>query len=176
MEVISNETFTKELDASLKRQKINIKERKSIIADYFLYDEYLRDGILDKHDLLARKFEAEQKELKHIPSEFKEQCDFVEWFKKEYKGVVIMSIRNGGSRTPRERVDQLAEGLHAGAADLFIPEFKLWIEFKRKKHGIQGDKQKEFEDYVINIGYDYFLALGFEDGKDKLLKFLEGVK
>lgn len=176
MEVISNETFTKELDASLKRQKINIKERKSIIADYFLYDEYLRDGILDKHDLLARKFEAEQKELKHIPSEFKEQCDFVEWFKKEYKGAVIMSIRNGGSRTPRERVDQIAEGLHPGAADLFIPEWFLWIEFKKKKGGIQSDKQKDFEKHITNVGYTYFLALGCEDGKNKLLEFLENKK
>ena len=174
--MISNETFTKELDASLKRQKINIKERRETIADYLLYEPFRRDAILDGADICARAYEKRQKELKHIPSEFKEQCDFVEWFKKEYKGVVIMSIRNGGSRSPRERVDQLMEGLHPGAADLFVPEFRLWIEFKRKKGGIQSDKQKEFEDYVINIGYDYFLAMGFEDGKAKLLEFLEDVK
>ena len=174
--MISNETFTKELDVSLKRQKIKIKERRKIIEYNLKVDECMRDDILDDQDNRARRFEAEQKELKHIPSEFKEQCDFVEWFKKEYKGVVIMSIRNGGSRTPRERTEQLMEGLHAGAADLFIPEFRLWVEFKRKKGGVQSDKQKEFEDYVINIGYDYFLALGFEDGKNKLLKFLDVVK
>ena len=174
--MISNETFTKELDASLKRQKINIKERREIIVYNLQVDECMRDELLEKYDLKARKFEAEQKELKHIPSEFKEQCDFVEWFKKEYKGVVIMSIRNGGSRTPRERTEQLMEGLHPGAADLFIPEWFLWIEFKKKKGGIQSDKQKEFEKYITNVGYTYFLALGCEDGKNKLLEFLENKK
>lgn len=172
--MISDGTFALELNDSLKRQKIKIKERKSIIADCLADYDIDRDETLDHYENMARAFEAGKKQEKHIPSEFKEQCDFVEWFKKEYKGVVIMSIRNGGSRTPRERVDQLLEGLHVGAADIFVPKFRLWIEFKRIKGGIQSDKQKEFERYVIEeCGDDYILALGCEDGKSKVLKFLE---
>ncbi len=171
--MISDETFSKELDNSLKRQKIKIKKRRKIIDKYLLFDNYCRDGVLESQDMLAREFEVKQKELKHIPSEFKEQCDYVEWFKKEYKGVVIMSIRNGGFRTPKERLDQILEGMHPGAADLFILEWNLWVEFKRRKGGIQSEKQKEFEEYVTKVGHSYFLAFGFKDGKEKTENFIK---
>ena len=65
-----------------------------------------------------------------------------------YPGIVIMSIRNGGSRSPAERVEQIMEGLHPGATDIYIPEWHCWIEFKKIKGGVLSEKQEIFRDYV----------------------------
>jgi len=110
------------------------------------------------------------------PTEFKEQCDFVAWFRDAYPGVVIMSIRNGGSRSPKESRDQMLEGLYPGAADLFIPAWLCWIEFKRVKGSVLSDHQKAFKAYVESIGQTYLLAYGFEDGKHVLNTFIESTE
>lgn len=68
--------------------------------------------------------------LKNVPPERREQVLFVQWFKRNHDGVLIMSIPNGGSRHPREMVWLKAEGLLPGAPDLFIPAWGLWLEFK----------------------------------------------
>jgi hypothetical protein len=87
-----------------------------------------------------------------------------------------MWIRNGGSRTPRERADQIREGLHPGAADLYIPAWHLWIEFKKVKGGVVSKEQEAFAEYVRNTCGDYyFLAEGFEQGKLKILAFVENI-
>jgi hypothetical protein len=97
----------------------------------------------------------------------------VHWFKKTYPGVVIMSIRNGGYRTPRERADQIREGLHPGVADLYIPAKKIWIEFKKTKGGILSEEQKIFRAYVCDVCCDnWMLAEGFEDGKVKIMELI----
>jgi hypothetical protein len=121
--MISDEVFKGSLEVALKGQGIKVKERKEIIKQYFVCDNNLRNGILDREENKAREHQAAKKASKKVRSEFEEQCEFVHWFKKTYPGVVIMSIRNGGSRTPRERADQIREGLHPGAADLYILAF-----------------------------------------------------
>jgi hypothetical protein len=174
--MISDQTFKYDLDVALKGQGYRIKERKEIIKQYFICDKNLRNGILDIEEEKAREHQKTKKASKKIRSEFEEQCEFVHWFKKTYPGVVIMSIRNGGSRTPRERADQIREGLHPGAADLFIPAWRLWIEFKKVKGGIVSKEQEKFADYVRNTCNDYyFLAEGCEQGKLKILAFVENI-
>ena len=107
------------------------------------------------------------------PTEFKEQCDFVAWFRNEYPGIVLMSIRNGGSRSPKESRDQMLEGLYPGAADLFIPAWLCWIEVKRVRGSVWSEQQQAFKAYVESIGQTYLLAYGFEDGRSKLISFLD---
>jgi len=161
--MISEEVFRQNLDAALKQQGILKKERNEKIAVYLQLDDDMWDSILDTEEDKARHIVAGKKKEKHVPSEFYEQSTFVSWFKNKYPGVVIMSIRNGGKRTVSERIEQMMEGLHPGAADLYIPKWHTWIEFKRVKGGILSDKQKEFRDYVINeCGDKWFLAEGHE--------------
>jgi hypothetical protein len=169
---ISDQVFKDALEVALKGQGLKIEERKEIIKQYFVCDNNLRNGILDREEKKAREHQATKKSSKKVRSEFEEQCEFVHWFKKTYPGVVIMSIRNGGYRTPRERADQIREGLHPGAADLYVPAWHLWIEFKRVKGGVLSEEQSNFAKYVVEQCNDYWmLANGFEDGKRKLIGF-----
>ncbi|MFA5166774.1 MAG: hypothetical protein WC449_05815 [Candidatus Paceibacterota bacterium] len=169
--MISDKTLKQELDSILKRRKIKKAER-DIHIDAALTTSYIsRDEILDIQEGITREYEQEQSALKHIPSEFKEQCDFVMWFKSAYPGVMIMSIRNHGSRTPRERQEQIMEGLQPGAADLFIPAWAMWIEMKRVKGGVQSYEQKAFERYVTEQDYEYFVCNGFSEAKNICLDY-----
>ena len=170
--MISDEVFRDALDVAYKAQGINKKDREIHINEMMAYPRGNRDFYIEEVELAARQHQTEKKASKRSPSEFEEQCAFVHWFKKTYPGTVIMSIRNGGSRTPRERVDQMREGLHPGAADLYVPEWHLWIEFKRVKGGVLSDEQKEFNIYVTYTCRDtWMLAEGCEDGKKKVLTF-----
>lgn len=168
MQQISDDTFTEEMHRHLKAQKMCKRERERRIKTYLTQTMIDRDMILDVEQMQAAI--AQKKDP--VPTEFKEQCDFVEWFKKTYPGVVIMSIRNGGYRTPKERTDQIREGLRPGSADLFIPAWLCWVEMKRVKGGVQSDVQKEFERYVQSIGHTYLLCNGFEVAKEKILRFV----
>jgi hypothetical protein len=68
----------------------------------------------------------------------------------------------------------MREGLHPGAADLYVPEWHLWIEFKKVKGGVVSREQLDFAAYVMNKCHDsWFIAEGFELGKAKLLEFVE---
>ena len=165
--MISDAVFTEEMHRHLKAQNIPKKDRDRRIKEY-LKDNIDRDMFLDNEQCNA----ALAKKKTPIPSEFNEQCQFVAWFKKTYPGVVIMSIRNGGYRTPKERTEHLLEGLHPGAADLFIPAWLCWIEMKRVKGGVQSDNQKEFEAYIESIGQTYLLCEGFEIAKKKIVNFV----
>jgi hypothetical protein len=172
--MISDEVFRDALDVALKGQGILKKEREDLIKSMLLIDTKRRNTLLDYEEDLARQHQAAKKASKRAPSEFEEQCNFVHWFKKTYPGVVIMSIRNGGSRTPRERVDQMREGLHPGAADLYVPEWHLWIEFKKVKGGVLSEEQQNFAKYVVEECHDYWmLAEGCENAKRKLTGFNE---
>ena len=174
--MINEEVFRSELDQSLKKQGFKKKERTGLINDYILNHTCDRwDYILEREAKVAREVTEQKKLDNHIPSEFKEQCDFVAWFKASYPDMVIMSNRNHGTRSQAEKVEQIMEGLHAGVADLLIPELHLWIEFKRQKGGVLSDAQKTFRDYVTNdrVKDSWMLAEGFRDGQSKLIKFLE---
>ena len=58
--------------------------------------------------------------------------------------------------------------------DLYIPEWKLWIEFKKVKGGILSKDQKLWRNYLISIGDNWILANGFEDGVNKVRTFKKG--
>lgn len=172
--MIEDNVFRDALDVALKGQGVKVKERREKIASYMFASKESRNHILDVEESFTRKHQAAKKASKRSPSEFEEQCNFVHWFRKTYPGVVIMSIRNGGSRTPRERVDQMREGLHPGAADLYVPEWHLWVEFKKAKGGVLSDEQEKFAIYVtLECGDFWMLAEGFEMGKRKILEFSE---
>jgi hypothetical protein len=108
-----------------------------------------------------------------IPSEHWEQVQYVSWFRKTYKGVLIFATPNGGSRNVREAVNLKAEGTTAGIPDLQAPEFDLFVEMKRQKGGRLSQAQKQIIEHLRSIGKTVIVGYGFEDAKNKTIEFMD---
>jgi len=54
--------------------------------------------------------------------------------------------------------------------DLFIPEWKLWIEMK-KEGGSVSKPQKEWIDYLCNVGYRVLVCYGRDDAIEQVVRF-----
>ena len=93
-------------------------------------------------------------------SEHLEQREFVSWFRKTHPGVRIFAIPNGGWRGLAAGARLKAEGVSAGVPDLFIPEWRVWVEMKRAKGGVLSEKQKGWRDYLIGCGYTVIVTHG----------------
>jgi hypothetical protein len=172
--MIDDNIFKNALEIAYKAQGIpKAKRNLMIFLDMQTHIEH-RDRYLDEMEQKARSYQAAKKASKKVRSEFDEQADLVHWFRKTYPDVWIYANRNGGSRSPREKVDQIREGVLAGVADLFAPGFKLYIEMKKTKGGVTSDAQIAFKDHVEQFGYSWILAKGFEDAKAKILVFVSG--
>lgn len=104
-----------------------------------------------------------------IPTEHFEQRNLVQWFRRTYPGVRIFAIANGGYRTPTTAAKLKAEGVSKGIPDLFVPEWKLWIEMKRIKGGTVSPEQKDWISYLESIGYKCIIGKGCEDAKEKII-------
>jgi len=168
---ISDDVFRTQLDASLKRQGIKKAERSAYIASALIVIGLDRDRVLETNEKMAMDYEQQKKEAAHIPLEKEEQKAFVAWYKQMFPGSIIMMIRNDGYRTMSERTEQLLMGLHPGAADLFIPELRLWIEMKRVKGGKLSEEQVEFRNDIRPVGYRYAMAEGCEAAKEIVLNY-----
>ena len=103
-----------------------------------------------------------------IPSESYEQILFVQWFKRTYPLVRIMSIPNGGHRHIAVAARMKAEGQAKGAPDIFIPEWSIWIEFKKIKGGTVSPEQRDWIAYLDDCGYQCIVGRGFEDAKRQI--------
>jgi hypothetical protein len=103
------------------------------------------------------------------------QAKIVVWFKNNYqmhgKGL-IFSVPNGGSRNIIEAKKLKNTGLMAGVADLIVllPNKTLFIEVKIEK-GVQSDLQKQFEQKVKVLGFDYFIVRCLVDFQNIILIF-----
>lgn len=110
-----------------------------------------------------------------MKSEHLEQVDFVAWFRRNYPDVRIFAIPNGGYRGKAQAGKLKAEGVSPGVPDLYIPEWRLWIEMKREKGGTLSPAQKEWREYLESIGDCWIRGNGFEDAREKVLTRLSGV-
>lgn len=174
MSSITDEVFKQNLDKAFREQGFLKKEREELIHNYLIDSFIDRDDILDIEERKARDVVAKKKQDKAIPLEKTEQINLVAQFRQKYPGVVIFCIRNDGYRTFAERPEQLLMGVHSGASDLFIPEFKTFLEMKRLKgkDSPQSDEQKAFQRYVTSIGYYYVLGYGCDDALAKIEEIL----
>ena len=95
------------------------------------------------------------------------QQKIIIWFKNEYqmhgKGL-IFSVPNGGTRNMLEAKKLKQTGAMAGVSDLIVllPSKCLFVELKIEK-GIQSDKQKEFQEIVTNLGFEYKLIRSLQE-------------
>ena len=101
-----------------------------------------------------------------IPSEHLEQCRFISRFRKKFPGVRIIAIPNGGWRDIKTAARLKAEGVTKGVPDLFIPEWRFWIEMKRQKGGALSDDQKDWIDYLQKKGYKAVCCKGAGEAMD----------
>jgi hypothetical protein len=100
-----------------------------------------------------------------VPSEHVEQREVVKWFRQTWPGVVIFAIPNGGLRNPAAALRLKVEGVLPGVPDLFVPEWRLWIEMKKAKGGITSKEQREMLLYLRRVGYDAIVCAGADEAK-----------
>ena len=100
-----------------------------------------------------------------IPTEHEEQRELVKWFRQSFDGIRIFAIPNGGARTITTAAKLKVEGVSAGVPDLYVPEWKLWIEMKRTKGGVVDKAQKDWHDYLTAIGDRVIVCRGADEAK-----------
>ena len=108
-----------------------------------------------------------------VSSEHSEQVGFINWFRYKYPNTLIFAIPNGGFRSIHTAKLLKEEGVVPGIPDLFIPEWKIFIEMKRTKGGVVSKEQKAMIAYLQEIGYTAFVASGSTEASKKILDFLK---
>lgn len=108
--------------------------------------------------------------IEKIPSEHQEQAYLVQWFRRAYPGVRIFAIPNGGARSITTATKLKIEGVSKGVPDLFVPAWHLWIEMKRIKGGRLSQEQKDWLDYLDNVGYSVIVGHGALDTQEQIIK------
>jgi hypothetical protein len=111
-----------------------------------------------------------------IPTEHEEQREVVRWFRQTHRGVRIFAIPNGGQRSLAAAARLKVEGVSAGVPDLFIPEWKLWVEMKRIKGGSVSAEQKDWIKYLKEVGYCAKVCKGADDAKAQITAFFNQQK
>lgn len=113
------------------------------------------------------------------PTESEEQKALIRWWSIQYPQweLLLFHIPNGGLRNLKTAVRLKSEGVKAGVADLFLAIANkdyhgLFIEMKRQHGNCQTELQKKFQKAVEIQGYEYFLARGWIEARDKILKYL----
>ena len=76
-------------------------------------------------------------------SEHREQVEFVSWWRKTQPDD-LFAIPNGGGRSRSQGATLRAEGVMSGVPDLYAPDRRLWIEFKKSDGGNLSDEQRSF--------------------------------
>jgi hypothetical protein len=115
--------------------------------------------------VLKKRLVTDRMAGERIPTEHFEQRELVKWFRQSFDGVRIFAIPNGGARTITTAAKLKVEGVSAGVPDLYVPEWKLWIEMKRTKGGVVDKAQKDWHDYLTAIGDVVIVCRGADEAK-----------
>lgn len=107
--------------------------------------------------------------------EDKIQQQIVEWFNNNYclkfhkPRYSIFSVPNGGTRNKAEAIKLKLTGMKAGVSDLIIllNNKCLFVEVKTST-GKQSEVQKEFQEVVENLGFEYWLVRSLDEFQKKI--------
>ena len=116
---------------------------------------------------------SQQKSGNFVPLEHAEQCTLVNWLSRTFPNLLFFAIPNGGLRNIQVALKLQAEGVKPGVPDLFVPEWKLFIEMKRRKNGRVSQEQQNIMEELERVGYTCIVGYGWEDAQKKVLQFLE---
>ena len=107
------------------------------------------------------------------------QTLLVKWFRLQYPLMAkcLWAIPNGGARHIGTAIKLKQEGVTAGVSDLFlmIPAnglHGLFIEMKAQEGAKIQQNQIDFLNLAESMGYGAEVAYGFEDGVEKIKKYL----
>ena len=107
-----------------------------------------------------------------MKSEDKIQQDQVMWYRNTYclkhhkPRNLILSIPNEG------KPELIRTGLYPGAADLMVVHFgRVFFVENKTDTGRQSDKQKDFQEHVQSLGFDYHLCRSFDEFKQIIEKY-----
>jgi len=114
---------------------------------------------------LKKRLVTDRMAAERIPTEHEEQRELVKWFRQTFDGVRIFAIPNGGARSITTAAKLKVEGVSAGVPDLYVPEWKLWVEMKRTKGGVVDKAQKDWHEYLTAIGDRVILCRGADEAK-----------
>lgn len=94
---------------------------------------------------------------KHLEEQLQTSC--VRWFRFIYPQYLCFAVPNGGSRNAIEAARMKQSGTLAGVSDLIVIGNKsmLFVEMKTKT-GRQSDKQKQFQQDIERLGYQYVIC------------------
>lgn len=94
--------------------------------------------------------------------EYKLQQGCVKWFRLQYPQYLLWSTPNEACWKNKNYFEQI--GLMAGVADLIcvLPNKVLFIEMKAKK-GRQSLEQKQFQQRIETLGFEYHLIRDFDE-------------
>jgi hypothetical protein len=108
-------------------------------------------------------------------SEHQEQVHFIQWFRRKYGPVKIFAVPNGGFRSKATAAKLKLEGVVRGVPDLYVPEWKLWIEMKKATGGRVSPDQRAMIKYLESIGDHCLIGYGCEDAQAKVDFFVDEV-
>ena len=111
-----------------------------------------------------------KEESEVLMTEHAEQREFVQFFRRTWPDVRIFAIPNGGPRSLSAAARLRAEGVSKGVLDLFVPEWLLWIEMKKKTNAKLSKEQIDWIEYLEAVGYRCIVAMGADDAIQKISK------
>lgn len=107
---------------------------------------------------------------------------WAEYQQGKYPELELMyHIPNGGSRNKIEAARLKAQGVKPGVPDICLPIPRgkyhgLYIELKRTKGGRISSDQTVWLEKLMHQGYAVALCLGWDDARDVIIKYLEGIR
>jgi len=116
--------------------------------------------------------------VKNIESKIQQAC--VKWFRLQYPNLLLIAIPNGGNRNHITGAILKAEGVMAGAPDLFLfyPSggySGLAIEMKTPK-GKQTASQKEWQRLSEEFGYKYIVVRSFDQFRTEIIEYIHSTQ
>lgn len=127
-----------------------------------------------KFDDFLKRSQLTKRKPRHIESEI--QQSVVQWFRMKYPNYIIAAVPNGGFRNAREAAIMQREGVLAGFADLIIisKQHILFLELKTPI-GVLSKKQKEFQEKVNNLGFQYVVCRSFDQAVMVIVSWIKKV-
>jgi hypothetical protein len=61
----------------------------------------------------------------------------------------------------------------AGVPDLFIPQWDLWVEMKRREGGRLSEDQRRIIAHLQSVGHHVIVGMGAEDASRQVLAWVE---
>lgn len=111
-----------------------------------------------------------------VPLEHVEQVTFVNEFEREFPVVRIFAIPNGGFRHKATAEKLKNEGLRPGVPDLYIPEWRVWVEMKRIKGSRTSEEQKDWHQYLVDVcGDTVIIGKGWQDAMEQIKLYRSGL-